>query len=185
MKGRITAATIRALRQRVAASGKAETLYDGAVAGFAVRARAGGSATYAVVYRAPPGGRRAPKRFFNIGDVALFTVPVARDKARDVLAAVRGGVDPAGERAAGRKAVTMNELLDSYTKIGLPRLKPSTQSEVLRHIERDMRPKLGRVAIKEIDRAAVAKWHRGMTSPYSANRALAYLSSILSFAVRE
>jgi len=75
--------------------------FDGAVPGFGVRARKGGSKVYVVQYAIGEKTRR-----MSLGKVELQGVDKARDKAKDILAAVRLGKDPAGEKQRDRTTAT-------------------------------------------------------------------------------
>src|SRR5260370_6896437 len=75
--------------------------FDDAVAGFGVRARAGGSKVYIVQYAIGDKQRR-----MSLGKVGLQGVDKARDKAKDILAKVRLGQDPAGEKHQARETAT-------------------------------------------------------------------------------
>ncbi len=61
--------------------------------------------------------------------------------------------------------------------------KPSTGDEVRRIVEKRIKPGLGSTRITELTRADIKGWHQRMSdTPYEANRALAYLSKMLSLA---
>src|SRR5262249_55972663 len=96
---KLTAASIRAIEPIPPRTDRIE--FDDAVSGFGVRARYSGSKVFIVQYQIGAKTRR-----MTIGSVALQSVDKARARARDILAAVRMGQDPAGEKQQARKAAT-------------------------------------------------------------------------------
>jgi hypothetical protein len=78
--------------------GKSEAIFfDDDVPGFGLRLRAGGSRTFIVQYAL--GGRQ---RRMTIGAAKVLDAPKARQTARNLLAKVRLGHDPAADRAEAR-----------------------------------------------------------------------------------
>ena len=94
---------------RALASG--EWLWDTDVTGFHARRRQSPTVTYGVFYRTAEGRQR----FHKIGrHGAPWTPDAARAEARRILGVKETGRDPAAEKAAKRKAQTVNELCDDY-----------------------------------------------------------------------
>src|SRR5207302_8947972 len=105
MRGKITKRSVDALRSN--ANGAECVLWDNEVKGFGVRAQRGGSKSYIVHYRAGT-GRGAPIRKVTIGKHGSpWTPDTARREAKRLLGHVENGADPAGDKAAGRKAPMM------------------------------------------------------------------------------
>src|SRR5471030_3525253 len=96
---KLTAASIRSIEPIPPKADRIE--FDDAVPGFGVRVRAGGSKVYVVQYAIGNKQRR-----MSLGKVELQGVDKARDKAKDILAAVRMGKDPAGEKQRDRTTAT-------------------------------------------------------------------------------
>ncbi len=71
-------------------------LWDSEVPGFSLRIRSSGSKVYVVEYR----NRGQRKRRMTLGPHGRLTVDQARELARQILAAVARGEDPAEERQA-------------------------------------------------------------------------------------
>jgi integrase len=96
-------------------------------------------------------------------------------------------VDPSADRQTKRRENTVAATADRYIAQHVAaHNKPSTASEVKRIVERRIKPGLGRIKITELSRADIKEWHSAMAAtPYEANRALAYLSKMLSLAARE
>jgi integrase len=155
-------------------------LWDDELPGFGVRRRAGGRTTYFLKYRTA-GGRQ---RWFTIGIHGPLTPDLARSRALTHKAAIAGGSDPSGDRALRRHENTIAELADRYVAEHVQtHNKPSTRREVERIVARRIKPALGAFRITDLTRADVKAWHQKMSAtPYEANRALAYLSKLLSLA---
>src|SRR5215217_4906727 len=83
---------------------------DDELTGFAVRLNADGSKTYLVEYRAGR-GRGFPTRRLSIGKHGALTPEEARQHAKQILAQVAGGADPASVRAARKKEPTVKDVL--------------------------------------------------------------------------
>ena len=179
---RLTAATVRTVQ---CAPGKSEQVFfDEALPGFGLRVRRTGAQTWLVQYAVA--GRT--KRVF-LGAPALVDASKARAMAKDLLARVRLGGDPAGEKVAARAeaANTVGALLPRFLARQRDRLKPRSHQETTRHLERHARPLHGH-PIQAVDRrmlatllAAIAE-HNG---PAASNRVRASLSAFLSWAAKE
>jgi hypothetical protein len=83
---------------------------DDELAGFAVRRNADGSKTYLVEYRAGR-GRGFPTRRMTLGKHGALTPDEARQRAKQLLAQVAHGDDPAAQRTARKKELTVKDLL--------------------------------------------------------------------------
>src|SRR5262245_3078183 len=77
------------------------THWDTGLPGFGVRVAPGGAKTWIIQYRHAGRVRR-----FKLGRYPILSLADARDAARDKLASVTKGEDPAGERRAERDAAT-------------------------------------------------------------------------------
>ena len=111
----------------------------------------------------------------------------ARIEARKILGKASIKEDMAEARSALRKQITIAELADRYLDEHVAHQnKPSTQAEVRRIVKHRIKPKLGKLKIHELTRARIKEWHHGMReTPYEANRALAYLSKMMSLAAND
>src|SRR4051812_35196787 len=102
MKTRITRARIEAAAPRIVSGKPREvTMWDDAVTGFGLRVAPSGSKAFILAYRPRNGG---PARRVTIAPWPKLTVERARDRAKEIVAAVALGADPAGERAGERQA---------------------------------------------------------------------------------
>src|SRR6056297_3073038 len=97
-------------------------LWDSEIPGFGLRVLPSGRKGYVVQYRA---GRRS--RRISLGPSTVLTCEQARNRAIAIIAAARNGEDPAAERDAGRKAITVKELAEQFDKEHIAiRVKAST-----------------------------------------------------------
>lgn len=152
---------------------------DDDLAGFAVRILPSGRRSYIVQYRIGNRYRR-----MSLGAHGVLTPEKARRMAFKVLAAVKDGEDPAGERSRARKACTVNELAERFDQEHISvRLKPGTATEYRRNLRRFILPALGRLKVADVTRADVAKFHHDLRHiPYQANRNLEVISKMFSMA---
>jgi integrase len=154
-------------------------IWDDDIPGLGLRVLPSGRKGYVVQYRA---GRRS--RRISLGPNTVLTCEQARTRAITIIAAARNGEDPAAERDAGRKAITVKELSERFDKEHIAiRVKPSTAKEYRRNLERFILPTLGRLTVMDITRADVAKFHHDLRHiPYQANRCLEVVSKMFSLA---
>ena len=152
---------------------------DDDLAGFAVRVLPSGRRSYIVQYRISNRYRR-----MSLGAHGVLTPEKARRMAFKVLAAVKEGEDPAGERSRARKACTVKELAERFDQEHISvRLKPGTATEYRRNLRRFILPALGRLKVADVTRADVAKFHHDLRHiPYQANRNLEVISKMFSMA---
>jgi integrase len=154
-------------------------IWDESIPGFGLRVMPSGRKSFVVQYRA---GRR-PRRM-SLGPSTVLTCDQARTRAITIIAAVKNGEDPAADRAAKRNAATVNDLADRFDKEHIAvRLKASTAKEYRGNLRRFILPALGRLAVPEITRADVAKFHHDLRHiPYQANRCLEVVSKMFVLA---
>ena len=154
-------------------------LWDENIPGFGLRVMPSGRKSFVVQYRA---GRR-PRRM-SLGPSTVLTCDQARTRAITIIAAVKNGEDPAAVRAANRNAATVSDLAERFDKEHIAvRLKASTAKEYRGNLRRFILPALGRLAVPEITRADVAKFHHDLRHiPYQANRCLEVVSKMFVLA---
>jgi len=154
-------------------------IWDESIPGFGLRVMPSGRKSFVVQYRA---GRR-PRRM-SLGPSTVLTCDQARTRAITIIAAVKNGEDPAADRAAKRNAATVSDLAERFDKEHIAvRLKASTAKEYRGNLRRFILPALGRLAVPEITRADVAKFHHDLRHiPYQANRCLEVVSKMFVLA---
>ena len=154
-------------------------IWDESIPGFGVRVMPSGRKSFVVQYRA---GRR-PRRM-SLGPSTVLTCDQARTLAITIIAAVKNGEDPAADRAAKRNAATVSDLAERFDREHIAvRLKASTAKEYRGNLRRFILPALGRLAVPEITRADVAKFHHDLRHiPYQANRCLEVVSKMFVLA---
>jgi integrase len=157
----------------------APLIFDEEVKRFAVRVMPSGVMSYVIQYRV--GGRT---RRYTFGKVGLITPDEARDQARQLLAAVDRGDDPAQVRQDRRASATMAELSERfYAEHALTACKPKTQSEYRRTLDLFIKPTLGSMKVLDVQRRDIAELHhKHRLTPYQANRTLRVLSKMFNLA---
>ena len=160
----------------------ASVVWDSDVRGFGVR-RQRRDAVYILKYRS--GGKQ---RVFTIGlHGSPWTVETARKEARRLLGEVARGTDPAALRDKMAAAPTLAAFSERYlAEVSDTHKKASTASHERRALNQHILPRLGARKVAEIDRGDVARIHAAMSAtPAMANRALALLSHMLTYAAEK
>jgi integrase len=164
-------------------TGQDHFVWDDTLAGFGVRVQRTGARSYVVKYRAGS-GRGAPTRRVTLGRVGTLTSDEARILARKMLGAVAHGNDPAAAKAAERRASTLRELADIFLAEHVEvKRKPATGALYRSLLERIVLPELGSRRAEQVTTTDLAKLHAKMRAqPYQANRVLAVVGSLYTFA---
>jgi integrase len=178
---RITKRVVDGLKPRA----REFTAWDAKMPGFGVRVRPSGAMSYVVVYRAGS-GRGAPVRRYTIANVGKATPDAAKRRAKAILGAVAHGQDPAGEKATERGTLTISGLADRFMAEHVEqKRKPGTAAFYQHLLDKIIRPELGALKADKLTRAAVARLHGKLkATPFQANRVLAIIGSMYSFAGR-
>lgn len=177
--------TTTAIRSLTLPPGKNDkTFFDADLPGFGLRLRAGGSRTWLVQYAV-----RGKTRRMVLGSPAALDPGKARAMAKDLLAAVRLGRDPASERLEARARIleTLGSLLPRYLARQKARLKPRSYKENERHLLIHAKS-LHAHSVSAIDRRMVAILIGKVaeaSGPTAANRVRASLSAFFAWAMRE
>jgi integrase len=178
---RITKRTVDALQS----NGSEFTVWDGTVSGFGVRVRATGAKSYVVVYRAGA-GRGAPVRRYTIAAVGKITPERARARAKVILGAVAHGHDPASQKTTERGTPTVAELADRFMADHVRAKRKAGTAEFYRDIlDRILKPTLGTTKADKLTRLQLGRLHSSLDdTPFQANRVLAVVGSMYTFAAR-
>src|SRR5689334_9104800 len=84
--------------------------WDDQLRGFGLRVKPSGAKAYLIQYR----NRAGQSRRLTLGRVGVLTPHDARNQARNALADVAKGKDPAADKHALRADLTVSELVDRY-----------------------------------------------------------------------
>jgi hypothetical protein len=147
---KLTQRTIDAL---ALSAGKAEAIhFDDTLPGFGIRVREGGSRMYVVQYKLGTKHRR-----MTLGSTAALKLEAARTRAGDVLAAVRQGRDPAGEKteAKARAGDTFEPAVRRYLAHQRTRLRPRSYTAMEHYLLGLWKPLHG-LSLARIDRRTIA-----------------------------
>ena len=158
--------------------------------GFGLKVSPAGSKVYLVQYRL--GGREARTQRYTIGKHGSpWTPDKAREEAERLLGRVANEIDPTKERKAklaahrvDAEAPTLAEFADRYIdEYAKPYKKPRTLEEDERNLRLHIKPTLGKLKLKDIAPAHIAKFHAsGRDTPTNANRCRALLSHLFKMA---
>jgi integrase len=169
--------------REVRALGPGDTVWDATVPGFGARRQTGVAVSFFLKYRNTDGRQR----WHSIGrHGAPWTPEMARAEAKRLLGIVAAGADPAAERSAQKQAPTVAELAARFlAEHTVAKRKPRTAREYRRLSDNVILPALGQKRVVNVTRADVARFHHGRrATPTEANRALALLSTMFTFAER-
>ena len=158
--------------------------FDDDLPGFGLRLRRSGDRSWWVQYAVAKRTRK-----LRLGSVAELDISKARSTAKDMLARVRLGGDPAHEKRAGRVLAgeTVGALLPAFLERQRARLKPRSYVETERHLKRHCKP-LHPLAITALDRRTIATCLAQIakaSGPVAANRVRSSLSAFLNWCARE
>jgi integrase len=162
-----------------------QIVWDSGLPGFAVRRQQSDAVSYVLKYRTNPGRQQ---RWHTIGrHGAPWTPETARAEALRILGEIAKGADPAGAKAAAKAAPIVHELAARFiAEHAEAKRKPRTAREYRRLFEKVILPALGQKRVVDVTRQDIARLHHAKRStPTEANRALALLSVLFTFAERQ
>lgn len=200
----------RTLVNALAAPQRGElVVMDADLPGFGVRVMASGAKSFFVRYRVG-GGRGSQMRRLTLGRTDTLTPEKARDAARSILARVRLGEDPAGEKSDRRSAHTVSDLIDEWLtgpgkRDRRGKLRSGTNLSCDKgRLEHHVKSVIGRHKLPDVDRSVIERLRdaiaQGKTSKTektkkrgvarvrggegAATRTLRTLSTVFSYAVQ-
>ncbi len=173
-----TMATKRITKRVVDSLTPGEIVWDSELSGFSVRCQRRDK-VYGLKTRV--NGRQ---RWFTIGKHgAPWTPDTARRHAVGMLGEIARGGDPSNGRSK-TKDLTVDELAKLFLAEHVERKRKASTANLYRDIlNRLVLPKLGRRIAKDIKNADIAGLHHELHgTPYQANRTVAVISKMFSFA---
>jgi integrase len=167
---------------KAAASGQRRLVWDAIVPGLAVRVTDQGVRTFVLVTRYPGSRSPAPR---SLGVYGAITLEAARIKAREWLALIAAGTDPAAvvpPAAPMSVAAVLEDFVARYVRAKGRTLRSAAliESAFARHVK----PRIGKIEIYKLRRSAVAAMLNEIakaSGPVAADRTLAYLSKALNW----
>lgn len=167
----------------LAITGKEYFAWDEDLPGFGVRVRASGAKGYIFQYRFGA-GRSAPSRRVTIGSTASLSPDQARKIASVLSGEVRRDRDPAAERTAERKALTVAELVEEFLEQHVAaKRKASTHADYGLLLRNKLAAEFGTMRASRLTRQELARFHSSLRdTPYRANALLRATSSLYSYA---
>jgi integrase len=132
-------------------------LMDSELCGYGLRLYASGRKVFILRYRTRDGRRR----FYQMGDAAKLTEKKARAKAKDLLAEVQLGADPAEEKEVAREAFTVSQLCDEFIE-RYAKAHRKSWAEDERRLNKYIKPAWGPRKASAITRGDAAKLHIGL-----------------------
>jgi integrase len=191
-KRRITNRMVRSLRT----TGKDYIVFDTDLQGFGIRVLPSGRRIYVAQYRVPGAGRRSYPRRMSLGEAGTLSPDDARTLARKALGSVHHGKDPARDRASLKDAPLVCDIAPRFLDEMGRDLKQSTSYEYrrmfgyvrtkdgeLKPSERPglILPAIGRLRVRDVARADIARIREPNGGRYAANRRLALVSAFFSW----
>jgi len=158
-------------------------VFDSDLVGFGVRVRATGGMSYVVRYRAGS-GRGAPVRRVTIAAVGKITPDQAREKAKDILASVVKGDDPAKAKAEARAALSFGDLVAKYLDHVAAKKKAATHDLYKHLLNSYALPSLAKRPAASLTSLDIAPLHLKLRDrATTGNRFLAVVASLYSWAM--
>ncbi len=156
-----------------------QVIWDSEVKGFGVRCQ---RKAKVYILKARAGGRQ---RWISIGaHGSPWTPDQARTEAKRLLGEIAKGRDPAAIRDAEKRNPTVASFVNAFLVEHVEaKRKAKTQASYRDLLERLAVPALGRLRVSDVTHADIERLHYSSRStPYQANRLVAVLSKMFSWA---
>jgi integrase len=147
--------------------------------GLVLRVRPSGSRSWYTVY-----SRHGRPRWLALGSAAAIELADARMLAAEAMLAVARGKDPAAEKQAERGAGTFAELHERYLE-GYAKKHNKSWQQADALVRRHAIQKWGKLQASGITRGDIKQMMARIAAPITANQALAAVSAIFTWGVRE
>ncbi|HQT26829.1 MAG TPA: tyrosine-type recombinase/integrase [Burkholderiales bacterium] len=163
--------------------GKRAEYWDTKQPGLQIRITGTGAKSFYVKHRVKGGGVER----VSLGAYPKITIEQARKRAAEIVAGMVNGKSATEGLKAGKKETTLGELFKDFLKNRRNRRGAHLSEKTKLNYESDFSRYFGKLEKKrlsEIKETVIAKLHSsiGETAPYGANRALALISSLYSYA---
>jgi len=159
-------------------------IFDSDLIGFGVRVRKSGAMSYIVRYRAGF-GRSAPVRRVTIAKIGKVTPEQAREVAKDLLASVVKGKDPAKDRAEDRDALTVTKLAVAFLDHVETKKRPNTHAQYAHMLNAYVVPDMGSRRAADITAIDISRLHMKLKAkPATGNRMRAVVGSMYAWAMK-
>ena len=162
---------------RESEAGDRETfLFDRSLPGFGLRVHPSGRKVWIVQARIKGRSRRIV--IARHGEMELAE---ARRRARDMLARIHAGENPAGDIQREKEIPNFREFADEYLRRSDPHWKPSGRKTVRIYLKARILPTFGKMPLDRIGPEDVTAWFDAASrdKPGAANRALDILRSMM------
>ncbi|MDE0174194.1 MAG: site-specific integrase [Defluviicoccus sp.] len=165
------------LARESTSNGKDTILFDRALPGFGLRIHPSGRKVWIVQSRIEGRNRRIV--IARHGEIELAE---ARRRARDMLARIRAGDNPADDIQREKKTPTLRAFADEYLRRCEPHWKPSGRRTMRIYLKARILPAFGRMPLDAIGPEDVAAWFDAASKdrPGAANRALEILRAMMN-----
>jgi integrase len=156
-------------------------LWDSDLKGFGLKVTKAGRKVFLIQYRM--GGRGSRTRRVKLGDYGVITAEQGRQKAKELLASVAMGIDPAEERKRKQERNTVSKCIAEFTSDHIEaKLKANTAKQYGATFRNDIPRSLKQKYIDEVARTDIERLHVSLKDkPYQANRTMALLSKLFNW----
>ena len=160
--------------------GRKTDYFDTVVKGLCLRASAGGSKAFFLVYSRPADGKRA---WLKIGRYPEIKLGKAREKARDARGEVGEGQDPIAEKRALTASQTVADVVENY--IARHASTKRTGDAIARRLRKNVKDVIGDIKLADLHRRDITRCIDAVTdrgAAIEANRVFEDVRAMLRWA---